>query len=232
MPKREPTFYEKKLIKELKNIGLKAISQHNDGHKCVDIYIPEVKLEIEVDGSHHHKDVKQAYSDLCRKKFSMQKGKRTIRIPNSLIYNKPTITAKIIYQIVDDLKKEKNKEKKTDEKKISQILSKKFKESIKNEIGEGFAEERIVREINRKKRTKKCIYCILLLFVVLIFAFASVMFFSPEPLTECSANIYNCGNFSTHEEAQELFDKCLNEGQGDIHWLDGDQDGRACESLP
>jgi very-short-patch-repair endonuclease len=231
MPKREPTRYEKDLINELKNIGLKATSQHYDGHKHVDIYIPDANLEIEVDGS-QHQEPEQAFRDLVRQKFSMIDGKYTIHIANTLIHNKPSVTAKIISQMVECLKERKGKKGKISEKRISEILSKKFKKDIKKEISDSFAEERIVREINRKKRTKKCIYFILLLFVVLIFAFASLMFFSPEPLTECSANLYNCGNFSTHDEAQELFERCLNEGQGDIHWLDGDQDGRACESLP
>ncbi len=41
---------------------------------------------------------------------------------------------------------------------------------------------------------------------------------------------YNCDDFSTHEEAQEMFE--LNGGvDSDIYRLDGDKDGVACEGL-
>ena len=48
---------------------------------------------------------------------------------------------------------------------------------------------------------------------------------------ECSQNVYNCGNFSTHAQAQEVYEFCggLN---NDIHRLDRDADGFACEALP
>jgi len=45
----------------------------------------------------------------------------------------------------------------------------------------------------------------------------------------CISNYYNCGDFSTHTEAQAVFEAC---GPGDIHQLDRDEDGIACESLP
>jgi len=42
---------------------------------------------------------------------------------------------------------------------------------------------------------------------------------------ECRANIYNCDDFATQEEAQLMLKKC---GE-DVHKLDRDKDGRACE---
>lgn len=45
----------------------------------------------------------------------------------------------------------------------------------------------------------------------------------------CSSNLYNCDDFSTQREAQTCFERC---GVADIHYLDGDDDGRACETLP
>ena len=44
----------------------------------------------------------------------------------------------------------------------------------------------------------------------------------------CNSNIYNCDDFSTHAKAQACFEYCggIN---NDIHWLDGDDDGIACE---
>jgi micrococcal nuclease len=48
----------------------------------------------------------------------------------------------------------------------------------------------------------------------------------------CSGNLYNCPDFNTQAEAQACYDYCMNLGYGDIHRLDSDNDGRACESLP
>lgn len=47
---------------------------------------------------------------------------------------------------------------------------------------------------------------------------------------DCSSNLYNCADFSSHSEAQEAFEYCGGPGS-DIHRLDGDNDGLACESL-
>jgi hypothetical protein len=49
----------------------------------------------------------------------------------------------------------------------------------------------------------------------------------------CATDSLNCGNFRTHDEAQACFDYCWDQGAGDIHGLDGnDNDGQACENLP
>jgi hypothetical protein len=49
----------------------------------------------------------------------------------------------------------------------------------------------------------------------------------------CSANLYNCSDFSTHAEAQTAHDFCMAQVGYDVHALDGnDNDGLACESLP
>lgn len=47
----------------------------------------------------------------------------------------------------------------------------------------------------------------------------------------CSANIYNCPDFATHVEAQEVFEACGGTSN-DVHRLDQDKDGLACETLP
>jgi len=46
----------------------------------------------------------------------------------------------------------------------------------------------------------------------------------------CSYNAYNCSDFSTHSAAQGVYEFCggIN---NDIHRLDGDKDGVACENL-
>ena len=47
----------------------------------------------------------------------------------------------------------------------------------------------------------------------------------------CDTNTYNCDDFSTQSEAQEVFKKCGGVSN-DVHHLDGDADGIVCESLP
>ncbi|MFH1376256.1 MAG: excalibur calcium-binding domain-containing protein [Candidatus Woesearchaeota archaeon] len=46
--------------------------------------------------------------------------------------------------------------------------------------------------------------------------------------SDCSYNKYNCADFSTQAQAQVMLEKC----GYDVHYLDGDGDGVACESLP
>ncbi len=48
---------------------------------------------------------------------------------------------------------------------------------------------------------------------------------------DCTADKYNCENFSTQSEAQVAFDFCLNSGTGDVWGLDSDGDSIVCESL-
>jgi len=49
---------------------------------------------------------------------------------------------------------------------------------------------------------------------------------------DCSRNLYNCSDFRTHDEAQACFEHCLSLTGRDVHRLDGDRDGKACEALP
>ena len=56
---------------------------------------------------------------------------------------------------------------------------------------------------------------------------------TPKPKSNyiCSYNTYNCPDFATHTQAQTVFEACggIN---NDIHRLDQDHDGLACETLP
>ena len=47
----------------------------------------------------------------------------------------------------------------------------------------------------------------------------------------CSRNAYNCTDFSTQAQAQVAYEFCGGKAN-DVHGLDFDLDGRACESLP
>ena len=53
---------------------------------------------------------------------------------------------------------------------------------------------------------------------------------APEEKIICSRNAYNCDDFTTQPEAQRIFESCGGISN-DIHRLDGDNDGIACESL-
>lgn len=58
---------------------------------------------------------------------------------------------------------------------------------------------------------------------------------TPAPPTGCnicSYDAYNCDDFSTQSEAQACYDYCFEQVGTDVHRLDGDDDGEACESLP
>ena len=48
----------------------------------------------------------------------------------------------------------------------------------------------------------------------------------------CEENVYNCGDFDTQKEAQEVYDTCHSSDNPDRHGLDKDGDGVACQSLP
>jgi hypothetical protein len=48
----------------------------------------------------------------------------------------------------------------------------------------------------------------------------------------CNANLYNCSDFNTRARAQACYNACVSNGKGDIHQLDKDNNGQACESLP
>lgn len=48
----------------------------------------------------------------------------------------------------------------------------------------------------------------------------------------CEENVYNCSNFKTQGEAQEVYETCKTEDKPDRHGLDRDGDGVACQSLP
>ena len=69
----------------LKRRGLPAELEKWDGYKTIDIAVTDAKVNIEVDGKHHHYSHQQALSDLKRTYFSFQKGYLTLRIPNSLV---------------------------------------------------------------------------------------------------------------------------------------------------
>ena len=72
---------------------------------------------------------------------------------------------------------------------------------------------------------------IIILAVLLVWSYFSLFSQGESRLAcLCSTNLYNCDDFQTQGEAQACYEKCGT--STDIHLLDADDDGRACELLP
>lgn len=51
----------------------------------------------------------------------------------------------------------------------------------------------------------------------------------PDGACSCNGDNLNCTDFSSHASAQACYEYCKSQGKGDIHKLDRDGDGSACE---
>lgn len=87
MPNITPTKQVSMLADALQKRGVIFEIEHWDGHKHVDIYIPNDHLYIEVDGVPHSTNVKQIIADFNRDYFSFKGGFYTKHITNELIEN-------------------------------------------------------------------------------------------------------------------------------------------------
>lgn len=54
----------------------------------------------------------------------------------------------------------------------------------------------------------------------------------PANCSTCAYDAYNCSDFKKQKDAQACFDYCMEMVGYDVHRLDADGDGVACESLP
>ncbi len=73
------------LAEALRKRGVQVELEHWDGHKHVDIFIPEGKIYIEVDGPLHDMRPKQVVADFNRDYFSAKEGFFTKHITNQEI---------------------------------------------------------------------------------------------------------------------------------------------------
>ncbi len=87
------------------------------------------------------------------------------------------------------------------------------------------------------KRTTLIIILILLILGLIAGSIFIILKFKGEKasveegvLDHCDEDTYNCGDFDTQEQAQEMFELCGGISN-DIHGLDNDGDGFVCESL-
>ncbi len=84
---RHPTKTATILKEALEKLGIRVLSEVGDGHKHVDLAIPDSRINIEVDGSQHLTDSYQILKDLAREHYSDDLGYSTIHIPNEEIYS-------------------------------------------------------------------------------------------------------------------------------------------------
>ena len=85
MAKPEPTREVRALVKALEERGVYAETEHWDGHKHIDIFVPSIKLYIEVDGIWHDIRAKQIASDLKRDHYSNKGMYYTKRFSNHAV---------------------------------------------------------------------------------------------------------------------------------------------------
>jgi len=91
----------KKLCCALRKRGITAKLEQSDGYKHIDIAIPSIRLNIEVDGMQHAYSSKQALADMKRDYHSERKGFVTLRIKNSAIRNNFPETLKYILKRIN-----------------------------------------------------------------------------------------------------------------------------------
>ena len=97
-----PTKQALNLITALKKRGIEIKSEYSDGHKHVDLYIPEAKIYIEIDGLQHYTDPKLFVADLFRDHYSNNDKIFTKHISNQLIETHLEEIADAIAQIVKE----------------------------------------------------------------------------------------------------------------------------------
>ncbi|QQR82640.1 hypothetical protein IPJ70_00815 [Candidatus Campbellbacteria bacterium] len=82
---RAPTKEAKDLKEALEKHGVRVLVEPYDGHKHIDLGIPDAKINVEVDGIQHLTNPHQILKDLGRGYFSHKKGYNTMHIPNEMI---------------------------------------------------------------------------------------------------------------------------------------------------
>lgn len=83
--KHQPTPYAQALGTALRKQGIRVELEHFDGHKHVDIHLPDVDINVEIDGLQHYTDPLQILIDFEREYYSDIYGLNTLHIPNSIL---------------------------------------------------------------------------------------------------------------------------------------------------
>lgn len=205
MPK--PTSYAKILAEELRKRGIEVELEHNDGHKSVDLFIPSVKLDIEVDGSQHITDSYQALTDLKRTKNSLKEGRVTLRIPNTAIYQNVLGVADDILEIVNDLKSKSKKEKieklkereKTEEIKNSEGI---FNYSNASSLNNSNKKREVIRE--KKSKWKKYLLIGIIILVIAVVGYSNLNNQNPVKQTKNYSENNNLNSISNQPKIEPI----------------------------
>ena len=101
--RRNPTRSEGRMWSWLRNrrfIGYKFRRQVPIGRYIVDLYCPELKMAIELDGTHHRSPGMDEYDDR-RTKYLRQRGIHMLRIPNELLIRDSEMVVEMIHWSID-----------------------------------------------------------------------------------------------------------------------------------
>jgi very-short-patch-repair endonuclease len=79
------TYEANLLMESLQKRGIKVEKEYFTGHMHVDLYLPEAKINVEVDGLQHLTDPEQISRDFNREYHSERHGYHTLHIPNPLV---------------------------------------------------------------------------------------------------------------------------------------------------
>jgi very-short-patch-repair endonuclease len=90
----------KDLVRALTERGVAVKTEYWDGHKHVDIFIPENGMYIEVEGIQHFTNAGQIISDLKRDYYSDIENHFTFRVTNQLIETHLEEIADAVTQVV------------------------------------------------------------------------------------------------------------------------------------
>ena len=100
------TKEEHMLKNALETKGIKVMMEYHDGFKRIDLFIPDAKLNIEVDGLQHLTNPNQILRDLHRQYYSEKSGYHTIHIQNIVIKHYVKEIAEALAEVVVRLKLE------------------------------------------------------------------------------------------------------------------------------
>src|SRR3989344_7758202 len=101
---KTPTARVIRLKEALETRNVTVETEHWDGHKHVDLYLPEANICIEVDGIQHLIDPRQIISDFKREHYSDIEKFDTLHINNSVLDDHINEIADAIAEVVGERK--------------------------------------------------------------------------------------------------------------------------------
>jgi very-short-patch-repair endonuclease len=104
MPNITSTKQSMRLSEELLKRGIKTELEHWDGHKHVDIFLPDVPLNIEINGLQHYINPKQIIADFNRVHYSDESKCATLSITNQLVETHISEIADAIQEVTISLR--------------------------------------------------------------------------------------------------------------------------------